>query len=113
MANDENMALRHSKSFAATKTTDTYLMGIKKIKEEFCAGTKGLDRFRPNAPGIYQLYDELEKAVSSMNIDSDPANLEVLSNHSGSEACYGDDGPEGEDEQMQRTHQITFATTQS
>ncbi|POV95873.1 hypothetical protein PSTT_15977, partial [Puccinia striiformis] len=80
---------------------------------QFCAGTKGLDRFRPNAPGIYQLYDELEKAVSSMNIDSDPANLEVLSNHSGSEACYGDDGPEGEDEQMQRTHQITFATTQS
>ncbi|KAH9450534.1 hypothetical protein MJO29_009782 [Puccinia striiformis f. sp. tritici] len=100
MANNENMALHHSNSFAATKTSNSYLIGIQNIKEEFRAGANGLERFRPNAPGIYQLYNKLEKAVSQMNLDSDPANPEVLSNHSESEACYELDGPAGEDKQM-------------
>ncbi|POW07744.1 hypothetical protein PSHT_09822 [Puccinia striiformis] len=95
MADAKYIALVNSTAHAAAITTDTYASGIQTLKTQYRSGIQGLDCFRLTAPGIYQLYDEIQNSISSMDLESLPGQSGVLSDRSGSE--FAPENPEDED----------------
>ncbi|KAH9470746.1 hypothetical protein Pst134EA_004670 [Puccinia striiformis f. sp. tritici] len=73
MAIRESMTEVPGGTYTPDAIPDMYTEGVVKLQKEFTA--RGLERFKPNSDGIYQLQDELDK------MELDLKQIDVLSEH--------------------------------